>query len=354
MHAVEISTAAVVTESRKVDIDFDVPFELTLRTEEEQPRRLKRENPRKLPAPATTTCSPFTFTLSFAEDTSKSFAIELKIVRSSRASDAMFRHSIRFTYTACRFGGSSRTLKAYSGFGSVDRKLGSAVGDTLQLRGVARYEDLPTFFGEKEPIEFTARLTTAAETSFSAPPRERTTIASQVLDVLPYYVDSPSPNNVGFVLSKFGNKRLYASKTLLASSSTYFREAFNPSRRSSRTPFSSDPSPSFVDDSDAEEEAAEEEPESEEDLPHPDQIGTRSGSKRAANASQTGEGEGGTPSKKRRKTGGAKREEEEADQGGEGKGVGKQDMTEIHVDDVEYSTLRALLVFLIGGKIQFA
>lgn len=346
---VEANAATVgIKETKNVEFVFDIPFVIKLREEEEErPLRSQRYTADKLPRPATTTCGPFTFTLSFSERTSPmSFAIDLKIIRTTAEADDVFDCSVPFNNSHCCFG--SRSYKFEETNFLVQPKIGRKVGSTLSLRHVVAYQNLSELFGVKEPVEMEVRVHTLGSTSFPIP-RRQTKCDTRILDSLPHYVDSPSPNNVAFVLSRSGNKRLFASKSLLASSSSYFKEAFNPSRRSSRTPFSSDSGPSFVDDSDAEE-ATEERPESEEDdLPHPDQIGTRSSSKRLTEGRQSGEDAGGTPSK-RRKTGGAKREEEEADQEGEA----QQDMTVIHVDDVEYSTLRALLVFLIGAKIQFA
>lgn len=346
--AESIQFALNAMETQKLDLCYSVPFTMRPSCVDQKPRHTQQGDPILLIEPSERRYGPFTFTLSIHRCTPLSFKIEFDIVRTSIENDGAVDQPIRLAFCHCQLGEASLVLKP-----AGRHSLESTIGSMITLTSTHEFSDLPKLFDETRTSMTTAKVDFAAFTAFSPPPRPQTNNLPN-LKSLPLYVDSSSPNDVSFILSTNPNKRLYASKALLSASSSYFKQAFN-SSRSSRTPFSNDPNPAFVDDSDAEEEELSDDG-NESDLPNPESIGTRSSSKRRSEGGHTGRGgeEAHSPKKRKKgRVGGAREGAGSGDEAGE-EGVTNRGLTEIHVDDVAYPTIRALLVYLIGGKIQFA
>lgn len=236
-----------------------------------------------------------------------------------------------------------------------------------------KWSEMRTLYGEEEPLVAEMVLEFEMQATFDVAV-DSSSAAVSALDSLGAFVDSRQPNDVAFILSSAPLRPLFSNQSILAAASPYFRNYFDSGAvlpRARRASEAIKRTASFVDDSDAE--SDDDDDDDLEMLVPVNELGSQRSKRRKSSDTEDDGDESGTAEEHE-----PKREEEEAERidakrspkkGGEKRkksssGSAKSSpkkviksenaVNEIHVDDGSYNTMRAILVYLLSGHIEFA
>ncbi|GAA5887416.1 hypothetical protein JCM16303_004276 [Sporobolomyces ruberrimus] len=342
-------------------------FLVDLREEHEAAIRADRGiGEKRLPKSVTVDEGPFSFTLSHRLDDKddERFSLELSVERRLISGDKSLdceQALSGFEYMPVFNGGEpeGNTRVVRNAWPNAAEKLPPGREGRVDIVADCHWDVLETLYGEEEPLVARMRLGFTMNAGYEVPTFAlgRNIAAAHPLDSLASFVSLPHPNNVAFILASSPLRPLYSNKAILSAASPYFSNYFNPTpvgRRGSRAPVKK--SISFADDSDAD--SDDEEDEDLELLVAPDQLGSQRSKRKSPDPTSTEdeETEAEAPVRTSRSPEKAKRKK------GNGS-VSPPDtkdfrteapVVEIHVDDGSYSTMQAILVYLLCKQIEFA
>ncbi|GAA5987122.1 hypothetical protein JCM5350_003765 [Sporobolomyces pararoseus] len=351
-----------VSEERQITRNCKVGFEVDVRELEDDPVRSKRGiNELRPPRYSTTEEGPFSFTLSHDQDKTneQNLVILFSIARQDITGDASLDCGQYVSGIVYEREGVSEVVELLANDPSSEN-LRSGRDSEFIASGTMPWSTLTKLFGEEEPVNIKLSVSFTMEASFEVSAPNSTLSPLQALDNLGAFVTSPRPNDVAFILSSAPSRPLYSNKSVLSAASSYFKNHFDPLPRSRRASEAIKRTPSFVDDSDAE--SGDEDDDELEFLIPPELLGTQQSKRKksvdteeeeenySSDVKEEKEDNGGkSEGKKRKKTGSGqnspRKMKKVKDEGG---------ITEIHIDDGSYSTMQAILVYLMCGQIEFA
>lgn len=341
------------SDTRTINRDCKVTFAIELREEEEDPVRHKRglDKQKALPSSITVEEAPFSFTLTHSPRLGEGLLIAFTIVRSEITGEQSLdvEQTISTVYYAREGDEVGVELNEAPGDSWI---LQPNSGSDVSFQIESSWSEIMKLWGTEEPKQLDVHLTFSMETAYDLPvvaTSERSTL--HPLEALPSFVESSRPNNVRFILASSPSRPLYSTKSVLVAASTYFRDAFFPSPHLRRSSGGGHKSIAFADDSDASDE------DDLEILPAPEVIGSQR-TKRKSPELSAEMVKDDSEEEEQKKTGESKRKKKvvvanKAHSSSDGEEE-EEEMGEIHIDDGAYSTMKAILVYLLTGKIQFA